>query len=137
MHIDDSVSSLSAILLDDAYYETLLRGREVIDGISVLKPTWIIPFKAKAWLDLLSRQENGEHVDSRDIKKHRNDVLRIAAELILEPCDLPDKVHDDMETFYKKLTVTDEELKNLKLKGVHGADIKRILAKAYGLNAET
>ena len=36
IHIDDSVLSLSAILLNDAYYQTLLRGRDIIDGFSVL-----------------------------------------------------------------------------------------------------
>ena len=51
IHIDDSVSSLSAILLNDAYYRSLLQGRDVIDDFSVLRPTWLIPFKAKAWLD--------------------------------------------------------------------------------------
>jgi hypothetical protein len=71
IHIDDSVSSLSAILLNDAYYELLLAGRDVIDGISILKPSWLIPFKAKAWLDLNEKLEHGERVDSRDIKKHR------------------------------------------------------------------
>jgi hypothetical protein len=35
IHIDDSVSSLSAILLNDEYYELLLAGRNVIEGISV------------------------------------------------------------------------------------------------------
>lgn len=39
IHIDDSVSSLSAILLDDAYYELLLKERDLIKGISVLKPS--------------------------------------------------------------------------------------------------
>ena len=53
IHIDDSVSSLSAILLNDAYYQALMDGREIMRGISVLKPEWIIPFKAKAWLDLI------------------------------------------------------------------------------------
>lgn len=62
-------------MLNDAYYELLLEGRSVIDGISVLKLTWLIVFKAKAWLDLQSRLERGEHIDSRDIKKHRNDIL--------------------------------------------------------------
>lgn len=51
IHIDDSVSSLSAILLNEEYYKILLIGRTVIDGISILKPTYLIPFKAKAWLD--------------------------------------------------------------------------------------
>ena len=35
VHIDDAVSSLSAILLNDAYYKALLQGREVIMGIQI------------------------------------------------------------------------------------------------------
>lgn len=134
VYIDDAVSSLSAILLDDSYYEALLDGRKIVEGISVLKPTWLIPFKAKAWLDLNKRMESGEHVDSRDIKKHRNDILRIASELVLESCELPEKVKADMREFNEKLKVTDEELKSLKLYGVHEEDIKKLLAKKYDLS---
>lgn len=36
LHIDDEVSSLSAILLNDDYYHFLLDGRTVTDGISIL-----------------------------------------------------------------------------------------------------
>ena len=42
IHIDDSVSSLTAILLEDSYYELLLMERDIIDGITVLKPTGFI-----------------------------------------------------------------------------------------------
>ena len=75
IHIDNSISSLSAILLYESYYNFLINGTGVIDGMSVLNAEHIIPFKAKAWLDLTERKANGEHVDSRDIKKHKNDVL--------------------------------------------------------------
>jgi hypothetical protein len=131
IHIDDSVSSLSAILLNDAYYELLLRGRKVIDGISVLTPTYLIPFKAKAWLDLNEKLERGEHVDSRNLKKHRNDIIRISAELMLEPCELSETVKEDMKTFIEKLHVTDAELKNLKIAGVHEKDIEDVLKAVY------
>jgi hypothetical protein len=133
IHIDDSVSSLSAILLNDAYYELLLEGRDVIEGISVLKPSWLIPFKAKAWLDLNGKLEQGEHVDSRNIKKHRNDIIRMSAELVLEPCELSEKVKEDMSTFVQKLHITDAELKNLKIIGVHEADIVNVLQTVYNL----
>ena len=69
-------------------------GRDIIDGISVLRPEWIIPFKAKAWIDL----QRKESVDSRNIKKHRNDIIRIASELVLSPVDLPEKVKEDMKS---------------------------------------
>jgi hypothetical protein len=131
VHIDDSVSSLSAILLNDAYYQALLRGREIIDGVSLLKPSWIIPFKAKAWLDLLEKQRGGLHVDSRDIKKHRNDIIRITAEMVLEKCKLTGEIRSDMQRFIQELNVTNVELKNLGLEGVTSNDIKRTLEETY------
>ena len=56
IHIDDEVSSLSAILLNDDYYKALLNGKEVRKGLSVLRPEYIILFKAKAYLDLKSKK---------------------------------------------------------------------------------
>lgn len=46
--IDDEISSLSAILLNEAYYELLKKGQIMIDGIPVLSTTCLIAFKAKA-----------------------------------------------------------------------------------------
>ena len=131
LHIDDSVSSLSAILLNEAYYKALLQGREVIDGISVLPHSMLIPFKAKAWRELSERDRRGEHVDSRDLKKHRNDIIRMASELLLERCELPDEVRNDMRTFIDAMNVTDQEIKNLKLYGVKAEDIQRLLVDTY------
>ena len=127
IHIDDSVSSLSAILLNDAYYQALMDGRENMRGISVLKPEWIIPFKAKAWLDLREKKD----VDSSDIKKHRNDIIRIVSDMVLQKCILPDEVRKDMEKFIEQFDVTESELKNLKIRGTKPEDIKRVLQTTY------
>lgn len=54
--IDEEISSLSAILLNTSYYELLKHGQLILDGIPVLQPTCLIPFKAKAWLDLNERR---------------------------------------------------------------------------------
>ncbi len=48
-----------------------------MDGIPVLNATCLIPFKAKAWIDLSERKAKGEHVDSKNIRKHKNDVFRL------------------------------------------------------------
>ncbi len=77
VHIDEDVSSLSAILLNDDYYSFMLEGRKIISGVSVLDTEHIIPFKMYAWLDLKNRKESGEHVNERDLKKHKNDVFRL------------------------------------------------------------
>lgn len=67
--IDDEISSLSAILLNESYYKLLRSGQVIVDDIPVLSVTCLIPFKAKAWLDLRERKSNGEAVDSKNIKK--------------------------------------------------------------------
>jgi hypothetical protein len=36
----------------------------------------LIALKARAWLDLTERAERGEQIDSKTIKKHKNDVFR-------------------------------------------------------------
>jgi len=79
--LDDDLSSLSAILMDDDYYRFLQAGRAVIDGIPILDAAHLIPLKAKAWLDLSTRKAAGEAVDSRHIRKHKNDVFRLSGVL--------------------------------------------------------
>ncbi len=104
IHIDDTVSSLSAILLNDDYYNVLLAGKVIVDGLSVLRPEYLILFKTKAYLDLKQRKESGEKIDSDDIKKHKKDVLRIAAELMLESITaLPETVKTDIDSFIASL----------------------------------
>ena len=77
IYIDEDVSSLSAILLNDDFYEFMLKGRKIIQGVGVLDAEHIIPFKMFAWLDLKRKKEIGEHVNEKDLKKHKNDVFRL------------------------------------------------------------
>jgi len=102
--VDDSVSSLSAILLDDEYYDFLKTGVRVVDGIPTLQATHLIPFKAKAWLDLTNRKSRGESVNSRDIRKHKNDIIRLSS-LMEEGTKiaLPQTILNDMRLFMKSI----------------------------------
>ncbi len=59
IHIDDEVSSLSAILLDEEYYRLLVENRTSASGVAVLSVEGLIPFKAKAWFDLSTRRAGG------------------------------------------------------------------------------
>lgn len=133
--IDEEVSSLSAILLNKDYYELLKKGQTVIDGIPVLNPTCLIPFKAKAWLDLRRRKSNGENVDSKNIKKHKNDVFRLAQLITANTKQtISYEVAKDMNEFLKEMA--DEEV-DLKLLGIREKDkqtIINMLYSCYGLN---
>jgi hypothetical protein len=77
IHIDDDTSSLSAILLNDDFYEFMMSGRKVVDGLSVLGAEHLIPFKMYAWINLLDKKRSGEHVNDKDLKKHKYDVFRL------------------------------------------------------------
>ena len=46
--IDEDISSLSAILLDDDYYEFLKQGKVIVNGVTVLDAAYLIPFKVKS-----------------------------------------------------------------------------------------
>lgn len=77
IHIDDQISSLSAILLDDEYYAFMLQGRVQENGLMILRPEYLIPFKMYAWLDFARKKVNGEHVNEKDFRKHKLDVFRL------------------------------------------------------------
>ena len=76
--IDEAVESLSAILLDADYYDFILTGRRDLDGLPWVGEDRLIPLKASAWLDLGQRLARGEQVDSRNVRKHANDILRLS-----------------------------------------------------------
>ncbi len=77
LHIKDGISSLSAILLDDDYYRLLRDGKRMIDGVSILNAEYMIPLKMRAWIDLSKRKIEGEKVDRKNIRKHKNDIFRL------------------------------------------------------------
>lgn len=114
LHINDEVSSLSAILLNDDYYRFLLDGRTVTDGISILDAEHIIPLKMKAWLDLKSKKAEGIHINSRDIKKHRLDVFRLF-QLVREgqKITVPKSVGEDIIQFIAQMRETEIRLTDI------------------------
>ena len=133
IHIDDEISSLSAILLDDDYYKALLDGKVVRSGLSVLRPESIILFKAKAYLDLMERKKAGGTVDSSDIKKHKKDILRIASELMLEKAiGLPVSVNEDIHMFIDSLEQDPFDQNSLKMYGLKNDDIVALLKQVFG-----
>lgn len=74
--IDDEVSSLSAIIMDDDFYHFTIANSTLTDGIRHASPVALIALKAKAYLNLLSDKARGLHVNTRNIKKHRSDVMK-------------------------------------------------------------
>jgi hypothetical protein len=103
--IEDGQYSLSAILLDEDYFG-LLRGMiRRIDGISVLDEYALIPFKAKAWMELSDRRDAGEAIDSRTIVKHLRDVFRLMAVLVPgRRLILQEQIRNDIADFCDRIS---------------------------------
>lgn len=112
--MEEEISSLSAILLDEAYYQLLQSGTTVINGVTVLGAAYLIPFKAKAWLDLTARKANGENVDSKNIRKHKNDVFRLST--LLTPgaqIEVNPTVWNDLQAFFAAMQTEQVDTKQL------------------------
>ena len=98
--VDSDHHSLSAILLQEDYYNLIRTHQDNRKGFRVANATALIPLKAYAWLDLNRRKEEGEKIDSKNISKHRSDVFRLAATLPGEPGpELPAPVLNDLRRF--------------------------------------
>jgi hypothetical protein len=134
--IDEEVASLSAILLDDSYYSLAQVGRKTIDGLPVLGAEYLIPFKAKAWLDLSQRRYAGEAVDEKHIRKHRNDVFRLYNIIVLEErVELGSKVAGDLSAFLDEMKDADINLSQLGLRHTTLAELLGNLRAVYGLDS--
>ena len=124
--------------LNEAYYELLKTGQKMVDGIPVLSPTCLIPFKAKAWLDLKERKLNGEQVDSKNIKKHKNDVFRLAQLITVNTRQvLSSEIAEDMKKFLSEIADETVDLKSLGIRGTHKQKIIDMLYLCYNLNDNT
>jgi hypothetical protein len=102
--VDDDLSSLSAILMDEDYYAFTLAHCAQQDGLRRASPEALICLKAKAYLDLNDRKTKGANVEDKLIKKHRSDVFRLA--VILAPgieFILPATIKRDMQLFAEKV----------------------------------
>ena len=132
--VDEDISSLSAILLDDDYYDFLTNGTVRIDGITILDALHMIPFKAKAWIDLTERKSKGESIDSRSIRKHKNDVFRLTELINIENVEisyLPEVVKTDMSAFIESMASEDIDLKRLGIRDKGKDEILEELRHIY------
>lgn len=132
--LDDEISSLSAILMDTDYYQFLREGKVVLNDIPVLDAAHLIPFKAKAWLDLTERNRNGEHVDSKNIRKHKNDVFRLSILLTSDiRVTLSAAIRSDLEKFFSAMEAETIDLKAFGIRSQSQQEILQKLKTIYGL----
>ena len=132
--LGDEISSLSAILLNNTYYALLKDGTVQIDGISLLSDAYLLLFKARAWLDLSRRKKQGKNVDSRDIKKHKNDIFRLS--MLLSPSskiNIHGDVKNDLVEFIKACEEESTDPRALGLSGFSQSDILERIKIIFGI----
>lgn len=128
------VDSLSAILLDEDYYAFIQTGIREIAGLPCIGAPHLIPLKAHAWLDLTARAQRGERIDSADIRKHRNDVVRLYQLLVLDqPIPLPANVLASMREFVERAAADADFEPGRIVKGLDAGAVIDGLRKVYRL----
>lgn len=110
----ESISSLSAIILDDDYYTFTVRNSFVEDNLRFASPVALICLKAKAFLNLSSDREQGKKVNSNDIKKHRNDVLKLIATMPFseEPIPVTPSIYQSIQEYIRRIEAVLKETPN-------------------------
>jgi hypothetical protein len=104
--LEADLSSLSAILLNDEYYEYILANSFLDNKVHLANTQSLICLKARAFIDMTSRQAQGEHIDSKKIRKHKNDIFRLAVTLApSEVFELPQLLKADLLQFTVMITV--------------------------------
>ncbi len=132
--VDDEVSSLSAILMNDDYYAFVMAQRTMINGLAVIKAEALIPLKARAFVDLGNRKAANETIDSKNIKKHRNDIFRLYTVLDRGmTLVLPPSVRADLTEAFIRMAAEPTDLKPF---GINKLQLPALLAdlnQFYGL----
>ena len=132
--IEEETSSLSAILLDNDYYNFIRAGRQEIEGVTTVGAAQLIALKARAWIDLTEREARGEKIDSKTIKKHKNDVFRLYQ--ILDPTSdpaAPEVVKSDVREFISRMRAEEIDLKALGVGAARLEDILEEMARVFRL----
>lgn len=136
--VDESTKSLSAILLDDDYYHFIQSGKMYVGKVPIVGPECLIPLKAKAWIDLMEKKKQGKGVDGRDIRKHRNDIIRLSQLVVpSNRIKMPLAIKKDMKMFLDEVDKEElPEAKSLGIKNVRSIDLLKILRVVYGVEMD-
>lgn len=128
--LDEDLSSLSAILMNDAYYHYTISHCELVDGIHVARPDSLICLKCRAYTDLATHRAQGDPIDSRKVNKHKRDVFRLIAMLdSTQHFAVPADIYQDIALF---INMVKDDLPNtdmLKAIGIYGSTSEEVLLR--------
>jgi len=136
--VDDNLTSLSAIIMNDDYYHFMLEHSVLGNGLHLANIEALICLKAKAYLEITERIANGSKEDAKQLRKHKGDVFRLAVMLTgNDEFKLPESVKAHLQAFVDVIT---EELpdkaifKEIGLNSISVENILKQLIKSFELN---
>ncbi len=102
---DEPDRSMSAIVLNPAYYRFAREHHVSVDGIPCLGRDGLIVFKALAYLNLMDEfAETGDPMRRHDAKKHRRDVFLLIGDAApTERAEIPQEIAERMRRFLELL----------------------------------
>lgn len=132
---DADLSSLSAILLDNDYYNYTIEHSMVEDDVHISKIESLIALKCKAYLEMRKRKEETGEGDEKHIRKHRNDVFRLVASIVSgeQTFGLPEKLFIDVSLFCEQVESDLPDVNLIKDMGLRRITPKDLLDRLKGL----
>ena len=131
--VDTEISSLSAILMDDDYYNFTIKHSQLDNGIHLANTEALIGLKAKAFLDYKTRKENGEKIDEKQLRKHKMDIFRLL--LLLTPEDnfsIAENIKSDIANFVEVVKDDLPDKQIFKEMGAGNVDAKELFELLIG-----
>lgn len=93
--------------------------------------------KARAWLNLSDLFHTNGSVDEKDVRKHKNDIIRLYQSLNTNiRIQLPKNIKQDVQNFLIDLRINPPDLKALGLKNLTPDELIDNLSQIYGLSIE-
>lgn len=113
--VGENILSLSAILLDEEYYNQTIANSVIEYDVRIANPLSLLCLKVKAFLNLTEEKKNNPNVRNSDIKKHRDDVFKLLAMRIdpFTPVELSEMMKSELDTFIR---IMEDSLPNQSLR---------------------
>ena len=130
--VNDDLSSLSAILLNDDYYNYMIEHSTMENGLHHANTEALICLKAKAFLEITERIANGGKEDTKQLRKHKGDVFRLMLMLTEnEVFDLPLSIKSNMQSFADAIINDLPDKAIFKEMGFVDIDIEQLLSQLF------
>ncbi len=85
-------------------------------------------------MNLSVKKENGERIDSKDIRKHKNDILRLHQLLSIDDnITLPLPIKSDLREFFQRIEKDPIDLKTLDIKNTTYEKVLNNLKVIYNI----